>query len=86
MDKVPNAWIRQLCRVTKGVAEKIDEGVLRWFGHVERMKNDMIDKSFYVGECAGRPRKKWIDTVKDCFKKRALDVWQAWRIVHNKSV
>ena len=28
MDKVPNAWIRQLCGVTKGVDEKIDEGVL----------------------------------------------------------
>ena len=28
MDKVPNARIRQLCRVTKGVDEKIDEGVL----------------------------------------------------------
>ena len=29
MDKVPNAWIRQLCGVTKGVDEKIDEIVLR---------------------------------------------------------
>ena len=28
MDQVPNAWIRQLCRVTKGVVEKIDESVL----------------------------------------------------------
>ena len=25
MDKVPNAQIRQLCRITKGVDEKIDE-------------------------------------------------------------
>ena len=24
MDKVPNAWIRQLCGVTKGVDENID--------------------------------------------------------------
>ena len=32
MDKVLNAQIRQLCRVTKGVDEKIDEGVLQWFG------------------------------------------------------
>ena len=28
MDKVLNAWIRQLFGVTKGVHEKIDEGVL----------------------------------------------------------
>ena len=28
MDKVPNTRIRQLCRVTKVVDKKIDEGVL----------------------------------------------------------
>ena len=27
-DKIVNAWIRQLCRRTKGVNKKIDEGVL----------------------------------------------------------
>ena len=29
MDKVPNARIEELCRVRKGVGEKIDEGILR---------------------------------------------------------
>ena len=37
MDRVPNAGIREVCGVTKGVGERIDEGVLRWFGYVERM-------------------------------------------------
>ena len=60
---------------------KFDAGVLRWFGHVGRMKNDKIAKRAYVGECAGshsvgRPRKWWIDTVKECLKKRGLDVRQ----------
>ena len=32
MDKVSNARIRQLCGVTKGVDENINEGILRWFG------------------------------------------------------
>ena len=53
MNKVPNAWIMQLCGVMKGVDEKIDEGVLRWFSHVERMENDRIAKRVYVRECAG---------------------------------
>ena len=35
MDKVLNAQRSQLCGVMKGVDEKIDEGVLRWFYHVE---------------------------------------------------
>ena len=46
MDKIPNALIRKLCRVTKGVVERIDEDVL----HVERMENDRIAKRVYVGE------------------------------------
>ena len=36
------------------------------------MENDMIKiaNRVYVGECAGRPWKRWIVTVKDCWKKR----------------
>ena len=30
--RVPNARIRELCGVKKGLDERIDEGVLRWFG------------------------------------------------------
>ena len=40
MAKVPNVRIRDLCGATKGVDEMIDEGVLRWFSHVEGMEND----------------------------------------------
>ena len=65
MDKVSNGQISQLCGVTNGVDEKIDEGVLRWLDHVERIENDRIAKRVYIGDCAGsssvgRPRKKWI--------------------------
>ena len=37
----------------KGIDKRIDEGVLWWFGHVERMEKDRIAKRFYVVECAG---------------------------------
>ena len=53
MDKVQNARIRRLCGVTKGVNQKIDEGILRWFGYVKRIENDRIAKKVYVGKCAG---------------------------------
>ena len=90
MDKVPNALIRELCGVTKGVDEKTDESVLRWLGHVEIMENDKITKKLYVGESAGsssvsRPRKRWIDITKDCLKKMCLDVKQARIMVHDRS-
>ena len=74
----------------KVLNERIDEGVLRCFGHVERMERDRIAKKVYVGECAGnrsvgRPRKRWIDTMKECLKKRGLDIGQARRMVQDRS-
>ena len=90
MDKVLNALIRQLCRVTKGVDEKIDKGVLRWFDHMEKMKKDRIAKRVYIGECAGscsvgRLLKRWIDIMKGCLKKRGLTIRQAKRMVYYRS-
>ena len=64
---------------SEGSRRRIDEGVLKWFGHVERMENDRLAKRVCVGECAGsrsmgKPRKIWNDTVKKCLMKRGLDV------------
>ena len=43
----------------------------------------------YVGVCAGsclvgRVWKRWVDTVKECLKKRGLDVRQARRMMQNR--
>ena len=79
MDEVQNAGIMELCGVTKGIDERFDESVLRWFGHVKRMENDRIAKRAYAGEYAGshsvgRPRKRYIDVVKFSLKKIGLGV------------
>ena len=42
---------------------------------MERVENGKIAKRVYVGVCAGncsegRLQKRWIDSVKDCLKKR----------------
>ena len=76
-------------RVVQRVDERIDEGVLKWFGHVERME-DRLAKRDYVGKCVnshsvGKPHKRWIDTVKDCLRKRGLDVRQGRIMVQNRS-
>ena len=73
----------------KSLDERI-EGILWWFGHVERMERDRIAKRVYVGECAGSclvgmPWKIWIDTVKECLNKRGLDVRQERRMVQDRS-
>ena len=76
--------------MTKRLDKTIDV-VLWWFGHVERMEEDRIAKRVYVGECVGSrsvgmQRKRWIDAVNDCLKRRDLDVRQARRMMHDRSV
>ena len=62
MDGVPNARIRELSGMAKGVDERIEGGVLHWFSHEERMENNRIGKRLYVGEFTARqPRKEEVD-------------------------
>ena len=73
--------MRQLCRVMK----VFSDGSAMW-----RERNNRIAKRVYAGECAGsqsvgRLQKRWIDTM-ECFKKRGLEVRQARRMVHDRSV
>ena len=54
------------------------------------MEKNWIAKRFYIGYCVGssfvgRPWKRWIDNVKDCLRKRGLDVRQARRMVQDRS-
>ena len=48
MDKVPNAWIRESCGMMKRVDKKIAEGVLKQFGHLERMGDIRLNKRIYI--------------------------------------
>ena len=57
---------------------------------MERIGNDMLAKRVYVGEyggsrSVGRPRKRWDDTVKDCLRKRGLNIRQTRRMVQDRS-
>ena len=36
-DRVPNVEVSRRCGKDVSVGQRIDQGVLRWFGHVERM-------------------------------------------------
>ena len=49
-ERVLNRRIRDFCGVRKGINERINDGVLRWFVHVERIENGRITRRVYVGE------------------------------------
>src|SRR5678815_388375 len=77
-----NERIRELCGVKKG----INGSTLRWFGHVERMDDSRLVKRMDSGVCVGnRPKKKWIESVKECLEKRNVSLAEARRKVHNRS-
>ena len=40
--------MKEFCGVKEGLDEKIDEGVLPWFGHVEKKEKDNSAKRIYV--------------------------------------
>src|SRR5678815_1751450 len=90
IDKIRNEGIRELCGVKKGVDERMNESTLRWFGHMERMNDSRLVKRMYSGECvgnrpAGRPKEKWIESVKECLEERNVSLAEARRKMHNRS-
>jgi hypothetical protein len=89
VDKMRNEYIRELCGIEKGVIERISECILRWFGHVERMEEYRLVKKIYSSECVGirtvgRPKMRWIDSVKRCLTDRGMSLSEARRMVHNR--
>ena len=66
MDRVPNARIRELCGVKKGLDERIDESVLRWRG----WRGIGSPRECDITRSVDRPRKRWFDTVKEFKEKR----------------
>src|SRR5678816_2596871 len=89
IDKMRNERIIELCGVKKGVNERINESMLRWFGHVERMKDIRLVKRMYSGECvgnrpAGRPKRNWIESVNECLKERNVSLAEARIKVHDR--
>ena len=76
-DRVRNEDVRKEVGVEK-LNDKIEKNKLRWFGHVRRMEEGripkkMLDAKFEGKRARGRPRARWIDSVKYCLERRNLD-------------
>ncbi|EJW91123.1 hypothetical protein EVA_20770 [gut metagenome] len=60
----------------------MDQGVLRWFGHMERMGEERLVKRMYDSVVRGvrgrgRPRKCWLNGVQEVLTKKGLDIQEA---------
>ena len=76
LDRVPNAWIRELCGAMKGVDERIVSAMWKGWRGIG-LPRECVGK-YVVSRLVGRSWKRWIDTTKECLRK---EVWQARRTV-----
>ncbi len=62
-----------------GVMEWVKKSTLRWFGHIERMKNEEFVKKVYMSSVEGtngrgRPFVRYKDRVKEYVNERGVTV------------
>ena len=75
-DRIEKEYIRGTTKME--VSKKAQEGRLRWYGHILRREEDHVGKQTMEMEVQGRrkrgrPKKRWIDCVKEDLRTRNID-------------
>ena len=81
--------IRRMCGKNVSVSQRMDQGVLKWFGHVERMENERLVKRVYDSEVRGVRRrggqKKLYEWVKETLERKGLNIQEVKVSIQNRS-
>ena len=82
MDRVRNEEVRRRAGIERELANRADQRVLRWFGHVERMGEHRTARRVLIAEVSGgpargRPRLGWMDGLKMALGNRVMTVQAA---------
>ena len=80
-NRVRNEEVRRRVQVEKQLSERVDQSVLRWFGHMERMDEERMVKRVMNADVEGnrgrgRPRLGWMDGVRKALRARDMTVEQ----------
>ena len=79
VDRVRNEEVRRRVGVDRSLADRVDQRVLRWYGHMERMNEERLTKRVWRAEVdgvrpRGRPKMRWMDGVKRALDARGMSV------------
>ena len=79
MDRVRNEEVRRRAGIERELGSRADQGVLRWFRHVEGMDEYCMARRVLIAEVSeglvrGRPRLGWMDGVKVALVHRLMAV------------
>ena len=71
--------MRRRAGIERELASRADQGVLRWFGHVERIDEHRMGRRVLMAEASGewvrgRPRLVWMDGVRVALDNRVITV------------
>ena len=91
MDRVRNEEVRRRAGTERELASRADQGVLRLFGHVERMDDYRMARRVSMAEVGGgrvrmRPRLGWMDGVKVALGNRGMTVEAARQCANDRKV
>ena len=71
-DKIRNEYVRGTAKVAK-LGDKLQNARLRWYGHAKRkedyMGKRMIEMAVPGRRKRGRPRRRWMDLVREDMEK-----------------
>ena len=81
LDRIENEEIRRRTKVTE-LHAKVQEKRLRWYGHMLRRDEDHVTRRTLEMEVEGRrrqgrPRRRWLDCVKEDLAEKRLGVQDA---------
>ncbi len=90
MDRVRNDEVRRRKGVVRELAERTEQGVLRWFGYVERMVEERLVKKITRSNLRGvrprgRPLMEWLDCLKRVLGARGMSVEQGRVVVRDRN-
>ena len=98
VNRVRNDEVWQRMGVGRRLSDRLDQRVLGWFGHMERMDEERQTKKVWRAGVSGvrprgRPRTRWMNGVKRALGARGLSVEQGresatdrdrWRVSVNE--